>query len=153
MHGAPAVVYPVGRSSFQGVFLLVFCAVGLSVGGLWALSMPAVGACLFVFFVILIVVFLLASCAWWQTDIGRLAWGGESWVWTSFNVSITGSIAVHFDVQSLLIVRLKDEEGRSIWLWVERASDPACWPALRRAVYAEKKVVAVTEVVKAEVSL
>jgi hypothetical protein len=139
VNSAPAVRYPVGRSSFQGQFLLAFCAVGLLVGGLWIHSVAVIGKAQFFFFAVLLIVVLLAGFAWQQTETGLLSWGGESWVLTTAHMSTTGSMVVHCDVQSHMVLTLRDDQGRYAWLWVERDSDPACWRALRRAIYADRR--------------
>jgi hypothetical protein len=57
-------------------------------------------------------------------------------------------MAVHLDVQSLMVLTLRDDQGRSVWLWAECASDPAGWRALRRAIYADKQTPAITGGIK-----
>ena len=157
VNSAPAVRYPVGRSSFQGRFLLVSGVVGLMIGGLWIHTVAAIGGAQLVYFVGFSVVLAMAGYAWRHTDTGFLAWGGESWVWTTGSLSTTGSMVIHFDIQSLMVATLTDEQGRSVWLWLEQTSDPVCWRALRRAIYADKQAGAVAggfnEDVKTEVSL
>ena len=152
-NNAPAVRYPVGRSSFQGYFLLVSAVTGLLVGGLWIHAVTTFGSAQFLFFAALAVVLALACHAWRNTETGQLAWGGESWVWTTAHHATTGSMAVHLDVQSLMVLTLKDDQGRSVWLWVERASNPIDWRALRRAIYAGKQTPAAQDDAKTEGSL
>ena len=142
-----------GRSSFQGYFLLVSAVTGLLVGGLWIHAVTTFGSAQFLFFAALAVVLALACHAWRNTETGQLAWGGESWVWTTSHHATTGSMAVHLDVQSLMVLTLRNDQGQSVWLWVERASDPTGWRALRRAIYADRKTPAAKDEVKTEVSL
>ena len=123
---------------------------GLLVGGLWIHAVTTFGSAQFSFFAALAVVLALACHAWRNTETGQLAWGGESWVWTTAHRAATGLIVVHLDVQSLMVLTLRDDQGQSVWLWVERASDPIGWRALRRAIYADKKT---KDEVKIEVSL
>ena len=152
-NNAPAVRYPVGRSSFQGYFLLVFAVTGVMVGGLWIHAVPTLGSAHSLYFAVLIGVVALAGHAWRETEAGELAWGGESWVWTTAHHATTGSMAVHLDVQSLMVLTLKDDQGRSVWLWAERASNPIDWRALRRAIYAGKQTPAAKDDAKTEGSL
>ena len=156
-NNAPAVRYPVGRSSFQGYFLLVFAVTGVMVGGLWIHAVPTLGSAHSLYFAVLIGVVALAGHAWRETEAGELAWGGESWVWATTHHATTGSMAVHLDVQFLMVLTLKDDRGRFVWLWAERAADPAGWRALRRALYADKQTPAVKvgtkDDAKTEVSL
>jgi hypothetical protein len=140
VNNAPAVQYPVGRSSFQGCFLLMSCIGGLLVGGLWIGASAAIGGAQVLFFVVLAGVLTLAGHRWHQTDSGLLAWGGERWDWTTGGQSIRGCVVVHFDVQLFMIVTLQDDQGRSVWLWLDRASDTLRWRALRRALYADKEI-------------
>ena len=147
-NNAPAVRYPVGRSSFQGYFLLVFAVTAGIVGGLWIHAVPTLGSAQSFFFAVLVGVVALAGNAWRKTETGQLAWGGESWVWTTAHHATTGSMAVHLDVQFLMVLTLKDDRGRFVWLWAERAADPAGWRALRRALYADKQTPAVKAGIK-----
>lgn len=147
-NGAPAVRYPVGRSFFQGRFLLALGVTGLLMGGLWTHAAGTLGRFQLLFFAVLAIVLSLAVHAWRQTDTGLLAWGGESWIWTTGQQSTGGSMTVHLDLQSLMVLTLRDDQGQSVWLWVERASDPLGWGALRRAVYADKLTQAVVDGVK-----
>ena len=130
---------------------------GLLVGGLWTHAVTTFGNAQFLFFAALAVVLALACHAWRNTETGQLAWGGESWVWTTSHHAATGLIVVHLDVQSLMVLTLRDDQGQSVWLWVERAADPPHWRALRRALYADKQTPAVKvgtkDDAKTEVSL
>lgn len=101
--------------------------------------MASVGSIHIVYFSVLVSVMALAIQSWKNTHAGLLVWGGETWAWQSDGVTITGSMTVHVDVQSLIVLTLKDDHGRSVWVWAERTSDPAHWIALRRAIYAEKR--------------
>ena len=118
------------------------------VGGLWIHAVPTLGSALSLYFAVLIGVVALAGHAWRETEAGELAWGGESWVWTTTHHATTGSMAVHLDVQFLMVLTLKDDRGRFVWLWAERAADPAGWRALRRALYADKQTPAVKAGIK-----
>ena len=121
---------------------------GLLVGGLWTHAVTTFGNAQFLFFAALAVVLALACHAWRNTETGQLAWGGESWVWATTHHATTGSMAVHLDVQFLMVLTLKDDRGRFVWLWAERAADPAGWRALRRALYADKQTPAVKAGIK-----
>ncbi|WP_210547162.1 hypothetical protein [Rhodoferax sp. PAMC 29310] len=137
MNSAPAVQYPVGRSVFQGYFLLTCSLAGFLVGGMWASATGAFLGPQIFFFIVLSAVLSLAGLAWHQTEAGHLVWGGESWTWTVDRQSTAGAVAVHFDSQMLMVMTLQPEKGGPVWLWAERNSDPVRWRALRRAVYAD----------------
>ena len=137
MNSAPAVQYPVGRSTFQGYFLLASSVVGLLVGLMWLGADVAIGGAQIVFAIVLAIALSLAGHAWHHTEVGLLSWGGESWSWSKGRQSTNGRLAVHFDLQFLMILALQPEKGRPVWLWAERVSDPVRWRALRRAVYAD----------------
>lgn len=146
-----------GRSSFQGYFLLVSAVIGLLVGGLWTHAVTTLGNAQVLYFAVLAVVLALAGHAWHRTETGHLAWGGESWVWTTAHLATTGSMAVHLDIQFLMVLTLKDDQGRFVWLWAESTSNPMDWRALRRAIYADKQPPSIhrgfKDDVKTEVSL
>jgi hypothetical protein len=115
---------------------------GLLVGGVWISAVAHVGGAQIFFIVVLVSVLSMAAHAWRQTDAGHLTWGGASWVWSTGQYSRSGCVVVHFDIQSHMVVTLQDGQGRSIWLWLDRACDPVCWRALRRALYADIEAVA-----------
>ena len=66
--------------------------------------------------------------------MGVLHWDGHAW----HGVPTTEGAAqlrVHLDLQRHLLVRLHGMPCGPQWLWLEAASNPARWSALRRAVY------------------
>jgi hypothetical protein len=40
------------------------------------------------------------------------------------------------DAQAVVLLRLQRAQGRALWVWLEGASEPARWDALRRALKA-----------------
>lgn len=133
---APAVVYPLSSPVLlHAVLLLVLCLamcvdlawVALASAGDWR---PWIG---------LLATAGIAAWCWWKgplTEAGRLSWDGADWRWESVHAPISGAVHVRLDTQSALLVRFVTETADSRWLWLARATDPAHWLALRRAVHA-----------------
>lgn len=95
----------------------------------------------------------LAYVAWqWQQQlpIGWLVWTGVHWQLqtTSIQERVKNtpsykSCACILDVQSALLLRLticthKSPAPQARWVWVQAASSPQHWCALRAVVYAQK---------------
>jgi hypothetical protein len=133
MHNAPAVTYPVGRSSIQGALGLALWLLGLAATIAWAWTRPDVrfvaaaaslcaGAA------------ALAASAWWRTEAGTLQWDGDDWQLHLRGRADAGNPAVALDLQGSLLLRWRAARACR-WLWLDRASAPARWDDLRRAVY------------------
>ncbi|MBX3586572.1 MAG: hypothetical protein KF796_08000 [Ramlibacter sp.] len=140
MHNAPSVTYPVGRSRFSaGLMAIVWCA-GLAATGAWALQAGETGWRLG-----LMVAVVLLSGGWalhahHTAPAGLLRWDGQAWSWRGpAPQDEAGQPVVALDLQRWLLLRWTG--GRhSRWFWLARASAPAQWRALRRAVHARARV-------------
>ncbi len=136
MHNAPAVSYPVGRSSMcVGVHLLP-TLFGALVCGAWAWQSAAPEA---VRLGVLLTWGVLAAWAGWacvRTVQGQLAWDGQLWTWQDRAGTQLGLVRPRLDWQTGLLLEFRPLQGRSIWLWPEQRLAPAVWDSLRRAVFA-----------------
>jgi toxin CptA len=136
MHSAPAVSYPVGRSSMRTLLYLVPCLLGGAVCLAW--SGLSAGAELTRLLVLLL--WLAPAClAVWaclRPARGQLAWDGQSWSWEDRGGRQVGSLHVRLDWQSGLLLEFQPLQGWVVWLWPERGMAPAFWDGLRRAVFA-----------------
>ncbi len=141
MHNAPAVSYPVGRSHFEGLLIAVVGSAGLLVTMTWIWQVQQFGvgqvlgltACLFST--------SLTFWRWWHTPSGRLTWDGKAWTWTSDATSLAVSPVVIIDVQSVMLLFLKQHPGSDIWLWPERKKFPQRWLTLRRSLFNQEHLV------------
>lgn len=135
MHSAPSVSYPVGRSRFHAMGLLVITLGGIATGLLWRQQAqpPAWQQVLFAF------VWLLGSgVAWWRwrgSPCGILRWDGQLWRWELGASGATGQLTVQLDLQRVLLLRLRAGSGPATWFWLERGSETILWDALRRAAF------------------
>lgn len=77
----------------------------------------------------------LALRQWYRAPCGLLQWDGRAWHWSAWPAA-AGPLQVRLDGQSWLLVSLRDNAGRTLWLWLERRTDAAAWSALRRAAFA-----------------
>jgi len=134
MHNAPAVTYPVGRSSIQGALGLVLWLLGVAATTAWALTSPdarlvSAAACLCT------AAAVLAGVAWWRTGAGEVQWNGDGWQLHSWGQSHDGKPMVVLDLQASVLLHWHATRGAGGWLWLDRSSAPARWDDLRRAVY------------------
>lgn len=139
-HTAPPVRYPVQRSLWLARALLV-CAL---LGGLtllaWGFQGPGTrqhGLQLAVAIVLWGAGSVVAWHFWAQGVCGVLVWNGQEWTLEMPpNASaVTGTLAVHLDLQAHLWLRWKTSVGGVHWLWLEQQSARERWGDVRRAVY------------------
>lgn len=139
-HTAPPVRYPVQRS-FWLARALVLCAL---VGGVTLLAWGWYGSGTrqHGLQLILALALWLAGCmlAWrfWMNGVrGALAWSGQDWTLEALPqaCAVTGTLAVHLDLQAHLWLRWQSGAGDIHWLWLEQRSARERWGDLRRAVY------------------
>ncbi len=135
MHSAPALSYPVGRSRLQGWLVGLTGLAGALTGLLWQAAADPAGWRQGLFAITLLGAVIVAVRAWQRSPPGRLCWDGQAWSWLSVDHSVSGLLAVHLDLQFVLLLSLRPERGARIWLWPERSAELAAWNALRRAVF------------------
>jgi len=135
MHSAPAVSYPVGRSSVRATALLLpWVLAGLTCAA-WALQSDRISP-----------VHGLAGLLWLsgaglvyaelrRPAEGLLGWDGQSWTWEAQGLRHDGEIRARLDWQQGLLLEFRPVAGRGLWLWPERRMAPLMWDGLRRAVY------------------
>jgi len=156
MHNAPSVVYPVGRCLFYAGLLLLLGCLGLLVLLLWWWpwlgsqgEMPwvvsfagALGGLLWVAWA------GFAWRSWWRSPVGQLQWDAmgapasavaQVGVWRWRRDVYTDGLPLQqvervVDLQSRMLLRLREPGAEQRWVWVERDSDPARWNDLRRAL-------------------
>ena len=136
MHSAPAVRYPVGRSSWHGLLLLGLSGLGLLTFILWTLSLDTLVWRQGLFVLLFVPAVALAWRQWWRWPSGVLVWDGSIWHWLGPTRARTGILRPHVDVQFGLLLSLRDGPGRVQWVWAQRGVDHWHWLDLRRAVYA-----------------
>lgn len=139
---APATRYPYGRSPTLGGFLGLVAACGLASILAWLFAgtrstelvfKAAIGLGAWIFSS------LVAWQGWRGMPVGELSWDGGQWILDGATPG-DQQIAlawprVHIDLQSGVLLSLRPMHGRTVWLWLERRSDPQRWLMLRRALY------------------
>ncbi|MBT9506298.1 hypothetical protein [Rhodoferax sp.] len=136
MRNAPAVSYPVGRSSFQAWLILGMVLCAAAVGLLWQQQTGPVAWRWHLFVVTSLLTFAFAAVLWWRTPKGCLMWDGQNWCWTCPGMSMAGTLAVHLDFQGLMVLSLRTGGRAPLWLWPQRSAQPELWQALRCAAFA-----------------
>jgi hypothetical protein len=134
MHNAPAVTYPVGRSSIQGTLGLVLWLLGVAATLAWAMTsdqpwLLAAAASLCAG------VAALAAFFWWRIPSGELQWDPDGWHLHLHGQTQHGKPTVALDLQGSVLLRWHAAREAGAWLWLDRCSAPARWDDLRRAVY------------------
>lgn len=136
MHRAPALSFPLGRSRFQGALVILTGLTSALVGLLWYVAADSFGWRQGLFALIFLSVFVVALESWRHAPAGILRWDGQSWSWIGVQATVGGRLRAHLDLQFCLVLSLRPDSGRRIWLWPERRRDERHWNALRRAVFA-----------------
>lgn len=140
MHSAPAVAYPVRRSRAAGLYLLAVCGLTVTVSALWLVQAHG-GWQIRLGVLCCALGCLWCALAWRAMPVGELAWDGEVWQFTPAHGSLRDNSAspcrqlvVTLDLQRHLLVRWPGHSSAGRF-WIDRASRPQRWHALRRAVY------------------
>jgi hypothetical protein len=130
MHAPPAVSFSVGRSTVHGRCLAATLLLSLVVGVLWLDQAADPGWRQVLYLLLFLVTSGLAISQWRRAPTGQLQWDGRVWHWSAWPDAAC-SLQVRVDGQSWLLASLCSEAGSTLWLWLERQSDVASWPALR----------------------
>lgn len=138
MHDAPAVTYPVGRSSFQGLLILSIWLLGAMAVAAWLYTAPSAGRAVLAMGLSL-ATGCLALVAWWDTPQGALQWQSGEWLLDRGGHARVGQPDVVMDLQGQLLLIWQPDQGTPAWLWLERGRQPAQWDDLRRAVHARAR--------------
>ena len=135
MHAAPSVSYPVGRSAFAGGLCAGLAALGVAAVATWSWQVQALGWRQWFALALVIVSAGIGAAGWWRSPRGMLRWDGGGWLWEQGAQAQAGQPELALDLQARLLLRWQGTSGRARWFWLEQASAPADWDALRRAVY------------------
>jgi len=139
MHSAPSVNYPVGRSRLVAVAMVAVWAVGAGAAVAWRHQVDAnlgAGNWRQWLLVAALIVAALGGCiALRAQPRGELRWDGQHWFLEGELTPGSATASVHFDIQSLMLIRLAPADSPVQWLWLERKRAPERWRALRRALY------------------
>lgn len=149
MRCAPSVIYPVGRSSFYGVVLVI-----LGAGSLILLLAWGWESRLLVQWPWWMALFAWASWAGWSIRAWRSSPEGElewdalvappagaatsgSWLWYRAGLSAPPTdcqVRVMADWYQGMVLKVSPRGGPSLWVWAEQRRDEPGWPDFRRAL-------------------
>ncbi|MDP2367844.1 MAG: hypothetical protein Q8M25_06285 [Rhodoferax sp.] len=65
---------------------------------------------------------------------GALKWSAGQWTWDSRGILRGGDLTVLVDLQQVVVVVARCDDGRAFGFCLHRNTDPVLWPALRRAL-------------------
>lgn len=157
MRNAPSVLYPVGRCAFYARLLAVLgllALVALLAGG-WSGGESVAGlasrrAVMLAGFGLWLLWLGFAWWGWHRAPTGLLHWDAlatsavpgtqaGAWRWRSEAYQegmFLQRVELMLDLQSRVLLRLRNPDAASSWVWLERSQDPARWDDLRRALVA-----------------
>lgn len=146
MHSAPAVSYPVGRSSVRTICLLLpWFSAGL-VCAAWILPSDQFSAAHGLALILWLCAAGLVYAELRRQAEGLLGWDGQSWSWEAQGRRHVGTLRARLDWQRGLLLEFHPWDGRGFWIWPERRMAPLIWDGLRRAVYAPAVATSTTPV-------
>ena len=82
----------------------------------------------------LLVSVLLASRGILTAPSGQLNWDGAQWHWLGPQQDAVADLQCVLDLQKLMLVQLRCDQGGTLCLWLESPSNSERWLALRRAI-------------------
>lgn len=83
---------------------------------------------------------VLSWRGWQQSPTGCLQWDGQHWYWSGLEDSYRCHLNVLLDFQSVLLVCVRGDTNRPVWLWLEQHEPVGMqWRALRRALVGRPK--------------
>jgi hypothetical protein len=135
MRSAPAVQFPLGRSSWGAVLSGLPALLGVLVGvasGLLGMSPSQSGGV-----IVLACICGVAALRWggWNRH-GHLNWNGREWLWeTRVAVTPLTQLRARLDGQRFLLLEAQISSGRWLWFWLEQGMAPALWHGVRQAVF------------------
>lgn len=136
MHHAPAVRYPVGRSRFHLLLMLMLGLLGACALTGWMVVQDRLSWRHMASWAVWLVALSWAGWAWWRSPQGELAYGSAGWTWTRLGQISGVVVCVELDLQHALLLRAARPAHAPLWLWLERRQVPTRWQAVRRAVFA-----------------
>jgi hypothetical protein len=135
MQSAPAVRYPVGRCFMRTSLYLVPILLGGLACAVWASQALLTERLLYAVLLAWLGLAAWVAWAWLHPAQGQLAWDGRLWNWQSQGRTSHGRVRTLLDWQDGLLLEFVPTQGRPVWLWPERRTDPDAWSGLRRAVF------------------
>lgn len=139
MHRAPAVSYLVARSRWHRRAVIFLWLLGFAMSLAWVHGQSNWAREVLVF-ATLFLAGVLSWRGWQQSPTGCLQWDGQHWHWSGLEDPGQCRLNVLLDFQSVLLVCVRGNTNRPVWLWLEQ-SEPvgAQWRALRRALVARQR--------------
>ena len=142
MHRAPpAVSYPMPRSEIEAALLGLTGFVGCVVQVLWMMASPRVGLPHLGGLLVCMAAVGLAAWQWRSSFVGTLNWNGTAWHWKVQETTALVNPEIIFDLQHVVLLRLRIVQGNSIWVWSQKNAAPQHWLALRRALFNQSHAV------------
>ena len=136
MHSAPSVSFPVGRSRLARRLLWGIWALGAGALTAWCVQFSGAPWRTALMGVVLALAARAARVASRLGEGARLHWDGAHWSCDGTVRLGDAGVTVDLDLQSLVLIRLREPGGPATWFWIECMNDPGRSLDLRRALYA-----------------
>ncbi len=136
MHSAPAVSYPVGRSSLREACLLLPWLLAGLVCAAWTLQSDHFYAAHGLGLLLWLSGAWLVQAELRRSTEGLLVWDGQSWAWEAGGRRHVGTLRLRLDWLQGVVLEFRPLDGPGVWLWIERGMAPGMWDGLRRALVA-----------------
>jgi hypothetical protein len=137
MHRPPAVAWDLVPTRWQSRAPAVLVLLAAMAWGGFLLK-QGWGPFSLTLLLVLIAAAVLATVERGHISKGQLRWDGEHWHWSGEQDRMVRSMACVMDLQSMVLLYIRCDQGKSHWLWLEAGRKPHHWKALRRAIVASK---------------
>ena len=141
MHQAPPVEYPLGNTGLLNRAIRVAWWTVAAIDLAWLFLADSQGWRVWLGLALTLLIFVGALRVSPAPGAGVLHWDGSGWAHKNGALEVDGDLTVHLDLQSALLVAWKTGSGRTRWYWLNSATDPSRWLALRRALYSPRRAV------------
>lgn len=135
MHRAPAVNFPFIRSRWHGRCVAALSLLSLASTGAFIRAQPLPDTRSAVLVCLVLLTSTFAWIRWRKSASGCLHWDGQQWFWSQRkDARQPCRLSMLMDFQRVVLVLLRTETRRPVWLWLEAMPGDANWLRLRRAM-------------------
>jgi len=83
---------------------------------------------------------VVALMGWLKSPSGCLQWDGQHWHWSGFEKFQACNVSLQMDFQNVVLVAIRGNAQRPIWLWLEAMPGDLTWKPLRRAIVSSQGI-------------
>jgi len=135
MHGPPAAAWKSGAAKRPGWILAALLGIA-TLALFFFIARQGFGPASLLLLALLPISGVTAWSGLRHSAVGHLRWDGAQWHWAGRHEYHVTDVTCLLDLQQVLLLRLRCEDGPGMWLWLESNRMDAAWLAMRRAVVA-----------------